>query len=580
MDAGPDVLPPAGAGAGTEAANPVGAAPADRPPASASASASPGGISGASVGDGGSGGAGASGAVVLALVASLLIVGGVALRLWLLGNAPMNSDEATVGLIADEILHGHTYAFAWGQQYGGVEPYVLAAAFSVFGQSPFVLNATPAVLGLVCAVLVWRIGLRLFSFQAAVTAAVLSFIWSESALWNSTREYGYHEVCLVLGLVVLLEALRIVQLARQGGDRDRLREWAVLGAAAGLGFWASPEVVYLALPAAVVVGVTLWGRPWRAVAGRLGVAALLAIVGAFPWLWAVLASHSAGLPSSPVSYATRLRVFFTHVLPMALGLRVEGAGAWEGGDVIGVLLSALVVVFIVGAAILLAVRVPDTRVLALALALYPFLYAAFPTSWFWNDGRYAIALSPVCALVIAGGLWQLLHEEIAPWVASGVLVIAFVSTLVAFNDGYGAIGSPGRLTSFSSNPNPAVTSLAARLERLGVSRAYAGYWVANDLTFISNGHVVAAALGFNRNPPEASSPVGRASTGWIFVPPQALGAVEGQLGSASDLDPGAVTESGLTAYLGAHGISYKVVSTVGFDVVVPSRPVSPAQLGA
>ena len=86
------------------------------------------------------------GGVVLAVVAGLLVLGGVLLRLWLLGHAPMNSDEATPGLVAHEILHGHTYAFAWGQQYGGVEPYVLAAAFFLFGQSPFVLDATPCLL--------------------------------------------------------------------------------------------------------------------------------------------------------------------------------------------------------------------------------------------------------------------------------------------------------------------------------------------------------------------------------------------------------------------------------------------------
>ena len=134
--------------------------------------------------------------------------------MWLLGNAPINSDEATAGLVAHSIAHGHTYTFYGDQSYGSVEPYVLALNFLVFGQSPFVLNATPALLALVGSVLVWRIGLRLFQPAAAVVAAVLSFIWSESSLWNSTREYGLHEVTMVLGLVLLFEALRIVQKAR------------------------------------------------------------------------------------------------------------------------------------------------------------------------------------------------------------------------------------------------------------------------------------------------------------------------------------------------------------------------------
>ena len=200
-----------------------------------------------------------SGAYALTIVCGVLIVVGVLLRVWLLGNAPMNSDEATAGLVAHQIAHGHTYAFYWGQSYGGVEPYVLALNFLVFGQSPFMLNATPALLALVGSVLVWRIGLRLFRPAAAVVAAVLSFIWSESSLWNSTREYGLHEVTMVLGLVLLLEALRIAQKARDEGA-DRLIDWAILGAAGGLGFWASPEIVYFAVPVAVMVALSLQQR--------------------------------------------------------------------------------------------------------------------------------------------------------------------------------------------------------------------------------------------------------------------------------------------------------------------------------
>ena len=164
---------------------------------------------------------------------------GLLLRLWILWNAPLNADEATAGLVAHQIIHGHTYAFYWGQRYGGVETYFTALNFLIFGQSPFVLNATPAILALVASVLVWRIGIRLFDPAPAVVAAVLSWIWCESSLWNSTRATGFHEVALVLGLILLLQSLRIVQRARHQGS-DLLKDWAILGTAGGLGFWASP----------------------------------------------------------------------------------------------------------------------------------------------------------------------------------------------------------------------------------------------------------------------------------------------------------------------------------------------------
>ena len=515
------------------------------------------------------------------LVATIVVVGlaGLALRLWFLGNAPINSDEATVGLMAHQILHGHTSAFYWGQGYGGVEPYAVAALMAVFGQSPLTLTATPVLLGLLGALLVWRIGLRLFPPMAAASAAALTWIWSESALWNSTRELGLHQVCLTLGLVALLWALRIVQGLRSP-EGDRLLDWAVLGGAVGLGFWASPEIVYFAAPSGIVVLLALRRRAVAESATRVGISGVAAVIGALPWVVVAAGGGTGSLPASPVPYLSRLGTFFSHVLPMTLGLRVEGAGAWEGPSVLGQAVYVLVLAAVVWAVVVVGLRVRDGRVLVLGAALYPFLYAAFPTSWFWNDGRYAVAVSPVVALLVMGALWQAVRPPALDWAACGVLAAGLASTLVAFNVGYGAIAHPTLLTRWTADPNPAIISLANRLESAGVTHAYAGYWVANDLTFLSGGRVVAKSLDVDRNPPQAAG-VGEARrAGWIFVGADRLGAVAAQLGSAIGLDAVPTSETGLTAWLGAHRIPYRRLAAGLFDVVIPLRPVSPQELGS
>jgi hypothetical protein len=193
---------------------------------------------------------------VAVLVAVTLIAG--FLRIWLAFHSALDADEAIVGLLAQGIRHGHFSAFYWGQHYGGVEPYSVAAMFGVFGQAPAVLVLTASVLALVTSLVVWRIGLRLFSPGAAMTAAVLAWIWPEVALWNSTREYGFHQIGVLLGMVVFLGALRIVDdpPPRPGGPRD----WVLCGVAAGLGWWATPEVLYMALPAAYLLVAGLRGR--------------------------------------------------------------------------------------------------------------------------------------------------------------------------------------------------------------------------------------------------------------------------------------------------------------------------------
>jgi Dolichyl-phosphate-mannose-protein mannosyltransferase len=505
-------------------------------------------------------------------VCAVAVAAGIFLRLWLLENSPTNSDEATAGIIAHQILHGRNYAFYWGQHYGGLESYVVAANFWLFGQSPLVLNVTPTLLAVAASVLVWRIGLRLFPPPAAVFAAVLSWIWAESSLWNSTKEYGFHEVGLVLGLVMVLESVRIVRDARQRG-RDRILDWTVLGAAGGLGFWASPEIIYFAIPCAVTTGLALRGCPPRRILARLASASIAAAIGALPWLWSTSSSHSAGIPSSPVSYASRLSTFFTHVLPMVLGVRIEGAGLWEGRPAVGITFCVVLTVLVTAAAAVVALKVPDARVVVLVLALFPFLYAAFPTAWFWNDGRYAIGLTPILSLVVAGGIWQTLRIGSAVYVASVVLIAALASTLIAFNVGTAAISMPSKLASFAANPNPAVTSLASQLEHLGVSRAFAGYWVANDLTFLSQSRITAITPGGNRNPPGSRND-GPKPVAWVFVPAQSVPTVLSQLGSATGIQPGTITESSFIGWLTSKHIAYQRVTVSGFDVIVPTKNVT------
>ena len=127
-----------------------------------------------------------------------------------------------------------------------------------------------------------------------------------------------------------------------------------------------------------------------------------------PWIWATVTRSGSGIPPSPMTYFSRLGTFFSHVLPMILGLRVEGVGLWEGGHVFGAIAYALLIVFVLGS-LILVVRRRDLDSGSLTLVLYPFLYAAFPTSWFWNDGRYGLSLTPILSLVIAGGLWQMMR---------------------------------------------------------------------------------------------------------------------------------------------------------------------------
>jgi hypothetical protein len=120
--------------------------------------------------------------------------------------------------------------------------------------------------------------------------------------------------------------------------------------------------------------------------------------------------------------------------------------------------------------------------------------------------------------------------------------------------------------------------LVHQLEQMRTTHVYAGYWVANDLTFMSNGDVTAQSVGEARNPPEADSVETAATAAWIFVPPASTAAAASQLGAATDLDPGSTSEAELIGWLDRHAIAYRKGSTRVFDIVVPARNVTPARL--
>ena len=60
--------------------------------------------------------------------------------------------------------------------------------------------------------------------------------------------------------------------------------------------------------------------------------------------------------------------------------------------------------------------------IGLAGATFPFLYALSPATWYWQDGRYAIYLGPMLAILVVSG-WN----EAAQRVHLGSLIQAAAS---------------------------------------------------------------------------------------------------------------------------------------------------------
>ena len=139
---------------------------------------------------------------------------GVVLRVWLLRpgtRSVFDADEAVPGTMARHVLDGEIGAFYWGQGYGGTPRTApdgggVRADRSERRRSP-VRPARPSSRSAPCST--WRIGVRTVGEPYARLGAAAFWVWSAYVVWKSTRAHGFYGAALVLGLAVVLLALRL-----------------------------------------------------------------------------------------------------------------------------------------------------------------------------------------------------------------------------------------------------------------------------------------------------------------------------------------------------------------------------------
>ena len=421
----------------------------------------------------------------LALTLAGAGIAGVALRVWVYrGDLGIpNSDEGVVGLMARHLVYdGQFPVFFWGQAYGGPQEAILAVpGVLLFGGSWLALRLVPLALFVATLWLVWRVGLRILGEPRASLAAALYWVWPPFVFYVITHEMGFYGTDVFYCALLLLLALRVVE------KPDNRLSAGLFGLVAGLAFWQTSQIV------PIIVAVAIWAV-WRSprCLRVAWVAVLAAVLGALPWIvWNATHSWASfDLPSGASStYTHRLRVFFSPVLPMMLGIRtpVSQQPLLLPSAAVNLVYLVLLGLFLWGA---WHTRRRPVSLLYVAAAVYPFVYGLAAQTFDSSDPRYLVVMTPVLVLLVA--------QVLTSW-WRGALAIA-VACVISVLTIHRMEPLPTKALASGSLPTAPrdLSPLVSTLDRLHLDRVYAPYLLAYVLAFHTQERIIGVEAKFDR----------------------------------------------------------------------------------
>lgn len=189
-----------------------------------------------------------------ALLAVALFLGAIAARLPLIqrGETLLHSDEAIVGLMAQDIAEGRSLPiFFYGQRYmGALEAYVIAAISYVVTDPITALRLGPALFFAALVALQFLMLTRWFGRTGGIAGAAALLASSPMfAQWSISARGGYIEI-LLWGSALLWAYSEWFLTGAPRPNRASLRRFA-FGVIVGSGLWINPSIVLFVVPIAL-----------------------------------------------------------------------------------------------------------------------------------------------------------------------------------------------------------------------------------------------------------------------------------------------------------------------------------------
>jgi Dolichyl-phosphate-mannose-protein mannosyltransferase len=186
------------------------------------------------------------------VLAVLLVAAAIRLLLAARGWPYVNSDEATLGLMADDILwHAAHPLFSYGDHHiGAIDAYLQALFFAVLGSTDLVMHIVTTIQVVVFLVFFYLFTREVFSTPVAIATLLLLAFCGQLELFYEVRANRHAQDILVFSALLLW----LVVWRLRHPERLILVDFAI-GVVAGIGLWSSLLTLPFAAAAALALGV-------------------------------------------------------------------------------------------------------------------------------------------------------------------------------------------------------------------------------------------------------------------------------------------------------------------------------------
>lgn len=418
----------------------------------------------------------------------------VRLDILIASNFVIDADEAIVGLMAKHISEGAPIpVFYYGQAYmGSLEAICAALLFLALGISSAALKMAPLLWSLALVVTVYFGTRRFFNVTAARIAALGVTVSSNGFLtWSIMARGGFIEI-IVISIWVFFA---LAWWNERKGDTFRA---SVVGLILGLGWWTNNQIVFLALPAALLGLITIFEQRQKSIKPLLS-SAVCFFIGSVPfWYY----NFINDFPSSKVfglapfsEQKDHLVGLIKYSLPMIFGSR----RFWSEEDIFpgATLLAVLLFVLPAVAALVRVLRSRRLSPLYAALIVFPWAIILFSMSKYGflvKAPRYLLPLVPL--------LYIVLGYEVSHW-RSTLIKWSWLAGMLLLNLSSQYLGGraiPGQPFIYGAERAMADhAELIDILKERTITKIRTNYWIGYRLAFETQEQVTFGIIGEPRD---------------------------------------------------------------------------------